>query len=102
MNNVLETPNFLNVLDIRKLEFIPKHFTSIKVFNDHVWGNSILTAMDTWIYNNLSGRYAIIEDLDIMDNKTVKVIKIGFEIGSESSYFTLGCSDLVGQDVKIL
>jgi hypothetical protein len=102
MNNVLDNPNYLNILNIRKLNFIPKHFTTIKIINESYWGNSILTSLDKWIYNNLNGRYAIVEDLDILENKTVKVCKIGFEIRSESSYFTLGCSDLAGQDVKVL
>jgi len=103
MRLLIDDPNPYNVLEIRKLRFIPKHFTVIKVHHEQTyWTNNLLTSLDKWIYNNCSGRYSIIEDLDIVDNKVEKVIKIGFENASESSYFSLGCSELTGQEVRVL
>ena len=103
MRLLIDDPNPYNVLEIRKLRFIPKHFTVIKL-QHHVpyWTNSLLTTIDNWIYNNCSGRYSIAEDLDVVDNKVEKIIKIGFENASESSYFSLGCSELTGHEVKVL
>jgi len=89
-----DTPNALNVLEIRELNFCPTHWTTVNL-NGNSW--SIAKDIDTcreWIYNNLSGRFCIISDTEVVENKMEIVYKVGFEEASESTMFSLGCSHL--------
>lgn len=80
-------PNALSTLGVRKLSFLPVHFTSCildNCINIHI--------LDTWIGYNLNSRYAIKKTYTISDKGLmIEVIQVGFEDPSEMSLFMLGC-----------
>lgn len=79
--------NPLSVLGLRKLNFIPEHFEKIAINN-----KSLDTKfLENWINYNLNGRYAIIKNLILDNNKMIEVIEIGLEDHKEMSMLTLGC-----------
>lgn len=79
--------NPLSVLGIRKLSFIPDHFTKITIdpgINK--------TSLSQWIEYNLNSRYAIVSKLSLdSNNKVVMLTEIGLEDSKEMSLLTLGC-----------
>jgi PhoPQ-activated pathogenicity-related protein len=79
--------NPLGVLDLRKLKFIPKHFTKISV------DESVdIKLLDLWISYNLNSRYAIKRRYSLdLDNRLTDVIEIGIEDPKETLMLTLGC-----------
>ena len=79
--------NPLGILGLRKLKFIPEHFTKITV------DVSIdIKLLDHWIVYNLNSRYAIKRGYSLdSDNKLTDVIEIGIEDPKEMLMFTLGC-----------
>jgi len=74
-------------LNLRKLKFIPQHFTKITV--------TILAdvkLIDHWINYNLNSRYAIKKQYAVdHNNKLIEVIEIGIESSKEVTMLTLGC-----------
>jgi hypothetical protein len=89
-----DEPNTLNVLGIREIDFCPKSWTKIR-FNSSNWNvQRDIELYRQWIYNNLSGRFCIVTDVELVDNKMETVYNIGFEEGSELTMFSLGCSHL--------
>ena len=84
--------NPLSVLGLRKLNFIPEHFTRITV------NKTIDTKMlDHWINYNLNSRYAITKSLSVDPNKKMtEVLEIGLEDPKEITMLTLGCPYLHG------
>lgn len=82
--------NPLGVLGLRKLSFIPEHFTKITVSKD-----ISQKLLDHWINFNLSGRYAIKKNHIVdSDNHMQEVIEIGVEDPKEATLITLGCPHL--------
>ena len=82
-----EEVNPLSALNLRKLGFIPKHFTRISVDN-----NPDVKLLDHWINYNLNSRYAIKKKYAVdQNNKMVEVIEIGIEDPKELLMLTLGC-----------
>jgi len=81
--------NPLGLLGLRKLHFIPPHFSSISID----YGVDML-AIEDWIEYNLNGRYCIKLDLMIKDNKITTGIMIGLEDQKELTMLTLGCKEL--------
>jgi hypothetical protein len=78
--------NPLNVLGLRKLNWIPEHFTTISVKSTEI------DNMSSWIYNNLNSRYAIARSLKIDDNnKMIETQNLGFEDPAELTMFSLAC-----------
>lgn len=78
--------NPLSLLGMRKLSFIPSHFTKIKL------GNCDIKNLDHWINYNLNSRYAIQKSLTLDANaKMVEVIEVGIEDPKEITILTLGC-----------
>lgn len=102
MRLLIDDPNPLNVLEMRELKFCPDHFTKLIVQSDSWLIQKSIDQCRTWIYNNLSGRYCIVEDLKLVDNKLETVFQIGFEEASESTMFSLGCPVLHGTNVKLV
>ena len=79
--------NPLSALKLRKLSFIPAHFSKISVdsFID-------LKLLDHWINYNLNSRYAIKKSLIVdHNNKMVEMLEIGVEDPREITMLTLGC-----------
>lgn len=103
MRLLIDDPNPLNVLGIRELKFMPKHFEQMSLYFGTFWSvEKNIDEIRRWIYNNLSGRFCIIQNLEIIDNQMEPVYQIGFEEPSEKSFFCLGCSVLADHDIKIV
>lgn len=79
--------NPLNVLGVRKLPFIPEHFSKISVRHRFE-----VKAVETWIEYHLKSRYSIqtIYGLD-GKRKLVTITEIGMEDPKEITLLTLGC-----------
>jgi hypothetical protein len=79
--------NPLNVLNYRKIEFIPEHFSKLVVTK-----YLEITSVETWILKHLNSRYAIKRQHIINDkNKIVDVYVIAIEDAKELTMLTLGC-----------
>ena len=78
--------NPLGILKLRKLSFIPEHFSKLQV--DLV----DIKLLDHWINYHLNSRYAIKKTITLDQNKKmVEVIEIGIEDSREITMLTLGC-----------
>jgi len=79
--------NPLSVLGIRRLPFIPEHFTKVYASPD-----TDIKLLDHWINYYLNSRYAINTTVRVdNDNKMVYTIEIGIEDPREITMLTLGC-----------
>jgi hypothetical protein len=82
--------NPLNVLGLRKLDFIPEHFTRISI--DHTID---LVKLISWIEYHLNSRYAIVSKFSLDSNRRIfSKLEIGFEDPKEITLLTLGCQHL--------
>ena len=78
--------NPLGILKLRKLSFIPEHFSKINIEKTDI------KLLDHWIIYNLNSRYAIKKHFALDANKKmVEVIEIGMENPKEILMLTLGC-----------
>ena len=81
--------NPLSVLGVRRLSFIPNHFTKIKIKICEI------KILDQWINYHLNSRYAIQKTLALdSNNKTVELLEIGLEDPREVTMLTLGCTHI--------
>lgn len=79
--------NPLGVLGLRKLSFVPDHFTTITTEN-----KSQARFIEQWIESNLNSRYAITNKVVLnSENKITTVLEIGLEDPKEITLLTLGC-----------
>jgi hypothetical protein len=79
--------NPLGVLGLRKLSFIPEHFSKLSV--DRSIDAKLL---EHWISYNLNSRYAIKKRLALdQRKKMIEVIEIGIEDPRELTMLSLGC-----------
>jgi hypothetical protein len=78
--------NPLGVLKLRKLSFIPEHFSKITI-------NPVdIKILDQWIVYNLNSRYAIKKTISLSANKKlVEAVEVGLEDSREITMLTLGC-----------
>ena len=80
--------NPLNVLGMRRLGFIPNHFSTVLLPDRDI----DIKLVDHWISYNLNSRYAIRSTIALDSNKKlVEVKEIGIEDPKELTMFTLGC-----------
>ena len=80
--------NPLGVLGLRRLSFIPKHFTTVTVGNNLI----DIKLLDHWINYHLNSRYAIKKSFKLDSSKKItEVIEIGIEDPRELTMLTLGC-----------
>jgi hypothetical protein len=78
--------NPLSVLKLRKLSFIPAHFTKISI------DLTDIKMLDHWINYHLNSRYAIKKTFALDHNKKmIEAFEIGLEDPKEISMLTLGC-----------
>ena len=85
------TVNALSVLGLRKLTFIPGHFTKLTI--EHRFDAKDI---EHWIEYNLDGRYAIRDSYGLDNNrKLISVIEIGMEDPRELTMLALGCQFLI-------
>jgi hypothetical protein len=83
--------NPLNVLEVRRLEFCPPYFESIIITPSY----NLNSAIDDWIFSNLTGRYYIGPAIGTDQSTGLKQkLRIGFETSKEMSYFMLACPHL--------
>lgn len=79
--------NPLSVLKLRKLSFIPEHFSKMSI--NHTIDVRLL---EQWINYNLNSRYSIKKSLVLDQNKKmVEAIEVGIEDPKEITMLTLGC-----------
>lgn len=79
--------NPLGVLKMRKLNFVPEHFSKIS-FDRFV----NIKDLEHWITFNLNSRYSLKKKFDLdQNNKIVEVIEVGLEDPREITMLTLGC-----------
>lgn len=81
--------NALNVLDVRRLTYIPTHFAKMSI-------NSFqIENINSWVYQNLDSRYAIVRSLKLdSSNKLVEVHELGVEDARELTMLSLSCPHL--------
>jgi hypothetical protein len=79
--------NPLGVLGLRKLTFIPEHFSKLS------FDRTIdIKLLEHWVSYNLNSRYAIIRRIALDQNKKmVEVVEIGIEDPRELTMLSLGC-----------
>lgn len=75
--------NNLDILNKRKVSFIPYHFKKISLTTTVFLNND---DVEKWIKENLQGRYFFQSE----DWKTNKIL-VAFEDAKESTYFLLAC-----------
>lgn len=79
--------NPLNVLNYRKLQFIPEHFSKITLDS-----NIEVRLLEQWINYHLNSRYAIKKQYAVnQQNKLIEVYELGIEDPKEITMLTLGC-----------
>lgn len=77
--------NPLNVHGIRRVNHCPPHF--VKILFDL---RSSEKAITDWVYENLEGRFWMGDRYIKLEDGTITFKKgIGFELGSEASYFSM-------------
>lgn len=82
--------NPLNVLGIRKLSFIPAHFTRVSIDR-----KIDIKALEHWIEYNLNSRYAVVTSTVLnSEKKIISVTEIGVEDPKEITMLTLGYTNL--------
>jgi hypothetical protein len=80
-----------NIFGLRKVNSCPPHFKTITV--PYKWNTS--GDVETWIYENLSGRYYIGKTVKLDADSTLQtVILIGFENHKEATFFLLSNGNL--------
>jgi len=84
------TINALGFLGLRKLSFIPNHFTKLSI--EHRFN---VKDIEHWIEYNLNGRYAIRDSFGLDKNrKLVTFTEIGMEDPKELTMLAIGCQHL--------
>lgn len=83
--------NALDVIDCRKIDFIPQHFAKVKI-NDNDYHND---KIESWIRNRLKHRYAVCMMPSIDEQNRLKCFAYAaFESQKELTYFMLACPHL--------
>jgi len=81
--------NPLNVLNLRKLKYIPPNFAKMNIPFEYIHK---VKDIDRWIYNNLDSRYCIRNVQTVTDdNKLTMVTEIGVEDPKELTFLSLSC-----------
>ena len=87
MSLIKGSVNPLNVLGVRRLRYMPKHFARMTINNEL---NS--DRIDAWVYQNLDSRYAIVKSLKIdSNNKMIEIQELGVEDPKELTILSLSC-----------
>jgi hypothetical protein len=83
--------NPLDILNVRRLSYIPQHFAQTQTAELMFADQSI----DDWIQNRLKGRYAITTKPTVdKDGKLKSATFVAFEDQKELTYFMLACPHL--------
>ena len=82
--------NALGILGLRKLTFIPEHFTKLVI--GHRFS---VKDIEHWIEYNLNSRYAIQDGYGLdHKRKLIITIEIGIEDSKELTMLAIGCKNL--------
>lgn len=82
-------PNPLNYFDLRRVRFLSPHFKTLTIDK---YTPPLLKNLDSWIKQNLTGRYYIGQGIGLDGNNSiVYTTQIGFETEKELSFFTIAC-----------
>lgn len=84
--------NPLNVLGLRRVDFPAHHFTYTEIPK---YSPQFINKIESWINQNLNGRFYIGQYVGIVDNTIIFTTRIGFEQEKELSFFKLACPDLI-------
>ena len=80
--------NPLDVLNVRKLNVMPLHFSKVKISDSERYDWNI----QDWISDKCSGRYCIVSYPAVdSDDKFRSSTFVGFEQQKELTYFVLAC-----------
>lgn len=79
--------NPLELYNVRRVDFCPSYFESHNLETTY----NLRNAIESWIQDNLSGRYYIGNSIILSNSNLKQATKIGFEKSSELSYFMLAC-----------
>ncbi len=84
--------NPLDVLGLRKLNFIPEHFATLELETGYL----DIKKIDQWINYHLNSRYAIEHTitLDKTTKKVTQITVIGLEDPKEITMLSIGCQFL--------
>lgn len=82
--------NPLELFEVRRVEFCPPYFETQLIETRY----NLKQAIESWIEDNLTGRYYIGNSLALGPTSFKSVTKVGFEKSSELSYFMLACPHL--------
>jgi hypothetical protein len=87
MSLIKGSVNPLNVLGVRRLSYMPKHFARMTI-NDELNSDRI----DAWVYQNLDSRYTVVKSLKIdSNNKMIEIQELGVEDAKELTILSLSC-----------
>ena len=87
MSLIKGSVNPLNVLGVRRLSYMPKHFARMTISDELNSGR-----IDSWIYQNLDSRYTIVKSLKIdANNKMIEIQELGVEDSKELTILSLSC-----------
>lgn len=97
-----EQVNPLNALGSRRLKYAPKHFSCMVISYPNSRTKAVdlssVNQIDTWIYQNLNGRYAIVSGLRLTEtNELITVQELWVEDPSELSILSLTCPYMGGR-----
>jgi hypothetical protein len=84
--------NPLNVLEARRLEYLPPHMIPLPVTANSWYSENV----PRWIEANLKGRYFFGVLTRLVDNSIISYHAVAFEDPAESTMFFLKCP-LIGQ-----
>lgn len=81
--------NPLDILDARKLDFLPNHFAKVSISD--IWALDD-DDVENWIRNHSTGRYAIERYPSSNKSEALRSTTfVGFEEEKELTYFMLAC-----------
>lgn len=83
--------NPLDVLNSRKMSFLPSHFTTTKIDEWALWDSDF----ENWILTKLKGRYCITKIPTVDNNGKLKSEAVlGLEDQKEMTYVMLACPNI--------
>lgn len=89
--------NPLNVLDMRRLTFIPPHFSCMSLTLESYWDDNV-KKIDQWVYENLNSRYCLKAYQKLNhERKIVSEFILGVEEPKELTLFNLKCPHVINK-----
>lgn len=89
--------NPLDVLEKRKLDFLPPHLEALTISYQNYYQQNEL--VKEWIVENLKGRFYIGSAVKLDDNRLLSNQIVAFEDTRESTIFFLACPHLAKNKV---